>query len=68
MPTGTIKKISERGFGFIAQGAEANDIFFHATGMRNREEFDTIKPGDRVQFDIDHATDRPRAVDVVPVQ
>ncbi|MCT4614153.1 MAG: cold shock domain-containing protein [Marinifilaceae bacterium] len=38
MPTGKIKFYNkEKGFGFIIENETASDIFFHCTGLNNRE-------------------------------
>ncbi len=67
MPQGTVKKINEKGFGFIDYGA-GKDVFFHVSGLKNREDFDGLQPGDRVQFETEHGEDdRLRAIAVVRV-
>lgn len=43
---GTIKKITDKGFGFIA--AEGTEYFFHRSGCVN---FDGLKEGDKVTFE-----------------
>jgi CspA family cold shock protein len=54
MLEGTIKKIvSDRGFGFIGGKAGRNgDVFFHASAVENKG-FDTLKEGDKVQYELD---------------
>lgn len=66
MASGAIKKVSEKGFGFIDQGT-GKDIFFHVTALVDRADFDNLQPGDPVQFEIDNDGDRPRAVDVLRI-
>lgn len=63
MASGTVKKVDEKGFGFISQ-EDKRDIFFHASGMVDRAAFDQVQPGDRVEFDVDTSGERPRAVNV----
>lgn len=69
MASGTIVKLSDKGFGFIKPSEPGkNDMYFHARGMINREEFEELKVGDEVQYNVEEGRkpgDRPRAVDVV---
>lgn len=63
MASGTVKKIDENGFGFIAvEGGK--DIFFHATGMAEKGTFDDLKVDDKVTYDLDTTGERPRAINV----
>lgn len=68
MTSGTIVKVTDKGFGFIQpDGPKANDMYFHARGMINREDFESLKVGDRVTYEVEDGKnpgDRPRAVSV----
>ena len=73
MPHGVVKKIvSDRGFGFIAQG-EGADLFFHHSSVVDQG-FDGLHEGQPVEFDIDNdnggggrrGDKGPRAVNVKP--
>ena len=60
--TGTIARIfSERGFGFISDGART--YFFHAQQLENRV-FECVVVGDRVDFEWVDAPKGPRATSV----
>lgn len=48
---GTIKKLTDRNFGFIAQNG-ADDLFFHANGLSGVE-FNELREGDAVTFEIE---------------
>ena len=48
---GTIKKLAEKGFGFITAEDERKDIFFHASAL-DGVRFDDLRQGDRVEFEI----------------
>ncbi len=63
MPQGTVKKIHEKGFGFIDCGS-GKDVFFHVTGLQQRTDFETLEAGDQVEFQLDESGDRPRATAV----
>lgn len=66
MPSGTIAKLNEKGFGFIKQQTDGKDVFFHATGLVDRSGFDELQIGDPVTFDLDNSDrdGRTRAVRV----
>lgn len=49
--TGTVKKKTERGFGFIARDGETKDLFFHSKDL-NGITFDELNEGDTVSFDV----------------
>ncbi len=48
---GTIKRLTDRGFGFIAREGEAKDLFFHSSELKGVT-FDELKVGDVVTFEI----------------
>jgi len=62
MAEGTIKKLTEKGFGFIDTG-NGNDIFFH---MSNLEEvrFEELHEGQSVSFNEGQGPKGPRAENV----
>ncbi len=62
---GTVKRvIRDRGFGFI-RSAEGREIFFHRSSLQNLN-FDTLKEGDAVEFDMENGPKGPRATAVRP--
>jgi len=61
MPTGTIKKKTDKGFGFIAvEGSE--DVFFHMSSCTTP--FDSLREGQAVSFDREDSPKGQRAVNV----
>ena len=63
MPKGTIKRLMDRGFGFINTGDE-KDLFFHRNDLEGVE-FSSLSEGQEVEFEKDQGRDgRPRAVKV----
>jgi CspA family cold shock protein len=52
MQTGTIKRLTEKGFGFIAQEGADKDVFFHASALVNAD-YNDLREGDNVQFDVE---------------
>jgi len=49
--TGTIKTLTDRGFGFISREGEAKDLFFHSKDL-NGVTFDELKQGETVSFEV----------------
>jgi CspA family cold shock protein len=61
MPKGKIKKIvSDKGFGFITQDGNNNDLFFHMSSIQNAE-FESLREGEAVTFEIGSGPKGPRA-------
>jgi len=63
MNNGTIARLTDRGFGFIAQEGEENDIFFHASELKDVD-FNDLKEGDKVTFET---TDGPKGLSATSV-
>lgn len=72
MPNGTIRKLSERGYGFIKCETGGPDIFFHASALSDGAVFDELVEGQKVEFTKGEGksgakndkTARPKAEDV----
>ncbi|MFC2007881.1 cold-shock protein [Chloroflexota bacterium] len=63
MPKGTIKTLTDRGFGFI-KTEEETDIFFHRSVLEGVE-FSNLREGQEVEFEKGQGRDgRPAAVKV----
>jgi CspA family cold shock protein len=60
---GTIKTITDRGFGFISREGEAKDLFFHSKEL-NGVTFDELKVGDVVSFEVVDGEKGPSATNV----
>ena len=61
MPKGTVKKVvSDRGFGFIA-AEDGKEYFFHQSGVDSSLNFDRLRGGEAVSFDIEQSQKGPRA-------
>jgi cold shock protein len=60
---GTIKRvIRDRGFGFI-RTPDGQEVFFHRTGLQNLD-FESLKEGQTVEFEMERGDKGPRAVSV----
>jgi cold shock protein len=60
--TGTIKRKTDKGFGFIA-AADGTEYFFHQSGCVGTR-FDELREGQRVSFTVGQGPKGPRAENV----
>jgi cold shock protein len=61
--TGTIKRLTDKGFGFIAVEGEEKDLFFHSSALIDIT-FDELREGDAVTFETEDSDKGPRATNV----
>jgi CspA family cold shock protein len=62
--SGTIKRITDKGFGFIAAG-DGTEYFFHQSACTGTP-FDSMREGEAVTFTIGQGPKGPRAENVRP--
>lgn len=60
---GTIKKLTDKNFGFIAQDG-GDDLFFHANSLVDVD-FNDLREGDAVSFEVE---DTPKGKAAINVQ
>lgn len=65
MAEGTIKKLTDKGFGFISTGG-AKDLFFHMKALQGVH-FDDLYEGQKVSFTEGQGPKGPCAENVKPV-
>ena len=62
---GTIKRlIRDRGFGFI-RSSDGQEVFFHSSSLQQMN-FDSLKEGDTVEFEVERGEKGLRATNVRP--
>ncbi len=61
--TGKIARVTDRGFGFITPDDGQKDVFFHAKDLVGAE-FNDLREGDMVSFDIVQGPKGPAASNV----
>ncbi len=59
MAQGRIKKLTDKGFGFIDTGS--GDLFFHASALTDGLRFDDLQEGDEVSYDLGQGPKGARA-------
>jgi len=60
---GTIKTLTDRGFGFIARDGETKDLFFHSKDLKGVT-YEELKVGDKVTFEVVEGEKGPAAINV----
>ena len=60
---GTVKKKTDRGFGFISRDGEDKDLFFHSSDLSGVT-FDELQEGASVTFDVVDGDRGPSAKNV----
>lgn len=60
---GTIKKLTDKGFGFISYEGAAKDLFFHSKSLVGVT-FDELREGEAVTFETEQSEKGPNAVNV----
>lgn len=63
MSEGTIARLTDKGFGFIAIEGQDKDLFFHSNELVNTS-FDELREGDKVTFEIGESPKGPNATNV----
>lgn len=61
--TGKIKRVMDKGFGFIESADSDKDIFFHFSQLVDVD-FNQLQEGDEVQFEIEDSPKGPQAVNI----
>ena len=64
MQKGTIARLTDRGFGFIARDGEEKDLFFHSNDLHDVQ-FNDLREGDAVSFEVVEGQKGPNATNVV---
>ena len=62
--TGTIKRLTDKGFGFITAEGLAKDLFFHSNSLVGVT-FDELKEGDTLSFETEQS---PKGLNATNVQ
>ena len=63
MQTGTIARLTDKGFGFIKVEGQEKALFFHSNELVNVQ-FNELQEGDKVSFEVADSPKGPNAVKV----
>jgi len=63
MQTGTIARLTDKGFGFIKIDGQEKDLFFHSSELVGVT-FDELREGDKLTFEVGEGQKGPNAVKV----
>ena len=66
MEQGKIARLTDRGFGFIKREGADKDLFFHSKELQNVQ-FDDLREGDSVQFEVSESPKGPNATKVTRI-
>lgn len=61
--TGTIARLTDRGFGFIKPAEGDKDVFFHARSVVDVM-YDDLREGDAVTYELEEGPKGPSAIEV----
>lgn len=62
MAEGTIKRLTQKGFGFIEDGT-GTDMFFHSSALEGAR-YEDLREGQRVSYNVGQGPKGPRAENV----
>jgi cold shock protein len=65
MPEGTIKRKTDKGFGFIDTGTD-KDMFFHSSNVEGSD-YEQLEVGQRVSYTEGRGPKGPRAENLKPI-
>ncbi|MCX6793051.1 MAG: cold shock domain-containing protein [Candidatus Falkowbacteria bacterium] len=60
---GTIKKLTDKGFGFISSEGQEKDLFFHSNSLVGVQ-YSDLHEGDEVTYETEQSDKGPNAVNV----
>ena len=67
MERGKIARLMDKFYGFISREGQDKDLFFHGAELRNVE-FDDLREGDIVEFEVADGEKGPKAINVSRVE
>jgi CspA family cold shock protein len=62
--TGTIARLTDKGFGFIKPEEGDKDVFFHARSLADGVMYDDLREGETVTFEVEEGPKGPSAINV----
>jgi len=68
MTNGTVKTVTDRGFGFITVEGSDKDIFFHEKTLTGDLAVRKLRVGDKITFDVEETPKGKNAVNIKLVE
>ena len=68
MEKGTVKTVTDKGFGFISKEGSEKDIFFHENSLEGDLATRKLKEGDEVTFEVEETPKGLNAVNISLVE
>ena len=62
--TGTVKTVTDKGYGFISIEGEEKDVFFHENSLTGELAERKLRVGDKVSFDVEETPKGLNAVNI----
>jgi len=64
MEQGTVKTVTEKGFGFISKEGSDKDVFYHENSLEGDLAVRKLKVGDVVTFDVEETQKGINAINI----
>ena len=65
MEQGTVKTVTEKGFGFISKEGSDKDVFYHENSLEGDLAVRKLKVGDVVTFDVEET---PKGINAINIK
>lgn len=65
---GTVKTVTDRGFGFISREDSEKDVFFHENSLEGELATRKLKVGDKVTFEVEETPKGLNAINIKLVE
>lgn len=64
MEKGVIIRLMDKGYGFIKREGESKDLFFHSNNLDESVDFNSLKEGQEVTFEVNQGMKGEEAVNI----
>ena len=64
MEKGVIIRLMDKGYGFIKREGESKDLFFHSNNLNEDANFNSLKEGQEVTFEVNKGMKGDEAVNI----
>ena len=64
MEKGVIIRLMDKGYGFIKREGESKDLFFHSNNLEDSVNFNSLKEGQEVTFEVNKGMKGDEAINI----